>query len=61
MQVLWSSYIDLRFNYDERPDLALVEKTLKENEDIALVYATHNETVTGLLNPIKKLRDSAPV
>lgn len=48
-------HIDLRFNYDERPDLALVEKTLKENEDIALVYATHNETVTGLLNPIKEI------
>jgi len=48
-------YIDLKFKEDERPDLELVEKTLKENSDIALVHTTHNETGTGLLNPIREI------
>lgn len=29
-----------------------MEETLKKNEDIALVHTTHNETGTGILNPI---------
>jgi len=37
----------------------LVEKTLKENPDIALVHTTHNETGTGLLNPIRKIGELA--
>ncbi|CBZ04603.1 2-aminoethylphosphonate--pyruvate transaminase [Clostridium botulinum] len=49
------SHINLKFNYDERSDLGIIEKTLKENLDIALVYATHNETGTGILNPIKEI------
>lgn len=48
-------YIDLKFAFDERPDLAVVEKTLSENPDIAVVYTTHNETGTGLLNPIREI------
>jgi len=48
-------YINLKFKEDERPDLAVVEKTLKENPDIALVHTTHNETGTGLLNPIREI------
>jgi len=48
-------YIDLKFAVDELPDLALVEKTLRENPDIALVYTTHNETGTGILNPIREI------
>ena len=48
-------FIDLKFKEDERPDLELVEKTLKENPDIALVHTTHNETGTGLLNPIREI------
>ena len=47
--------IDLRFPVDERPNLDMVEKVLKENPDIALVYTTHNETGTGLLNPIREI------
>lgn len=49
------SHIDLRFPVDELPDLTLVEKTLKENPDIAVVYTTHNETGTGILNPIREI------
>jgi len=48
-------YMELKFNYDVRPDLNVVEKTLKENPDIALVYTTHNETGTGILNPIREI------
>lgn len=48
-------YIDLKFAVDELPDLELVEKTLKENSDITLVYTTHNETGTGILNPIREI------
>jgi 2-aminoethylphosphonate-pyruvate transaminase len=48
-------YINLKFKEDERPDLNLVEKMLKDNPDIALVHTTHNETGTGLLNPIREI------
>lgn len=48
-------YIDLRFPVDELPDLDKVEQTLRENPDIALVHTTHNETGTGILNPIREI------
>lgn len=48
-------YIDLQFPSDQRPDLAAVEKALQENPDIALVHTTHNETGTGILNPIREI------
>lgn len=48
-------YIDLKFPVNETPDLNKVEQTLKANPDIALVYTTHHETGTGLLNPIREL------
>ena len=48
-------YIDLKFPVDELPDLEKVEQTLKENPDIALVHTTHNETGTGILNPIREI------
>ena len=48
-------YIDLKFPIDELPDLKKVEETLKSNPDIALVYTTHNETGTGIMNPIKEI------
>lgn len=48
-------HIDLRFPVDERPDLEKVEQALKENPDIALVHTTHNETGTGILNPIREI------
>jgi 2-aminoethylphosphonate-pyruvate transaminase len=48
-------YIDLRFPVDQRPVLAEVEAALKENPDIALVHTTHNETGTGILNPIREI------
>lgn len=48
-------YLNLKQPLDRQPDLAVVEQTLKENPDIALVYTTHNETGTGLLNPIREI------
>jgi 2-aminoethylphosphonate-pyruvate transaminase len=48
-------HIDLKFPVDQRPDLALVEETLKNNPDIKLVHTTHNETGTGILNPIREI------
>lgn len=48
-------HIDLQFPIDEQPDLDKVEQVLKDNPDIALVHTTHNETGTGLLNPIREI------
>lgn len=52
-------HIDLQFPTDQRPDLSAVEKTLRENPDIALVHTTHNETGTGILNPIREIGELA--
>lgn len=48
-------HIDLKSSVFEQPDLQLVEKTLIDNPDIAVVYTTHHETGTGLLNPIREI------
>ena len=48
-------HIDLRFPLNQTPDLDTIEKTLRENPDIALVHTTHNETGTGSLNPIREI------
>lgn len=48
-------YIDLQFPVDQLPDIALIEKTLSENPDIKVVHTTHNETGTGILNPIRDI------
>lgn len=48
-------HINLEFPVDQIPDLDVVEKTLKDNPDIALVYTTHNETGTGICNPIREI------
>ena len=48
-------HIDLQFPIDEQPDLAVIEETFKKNPDIGLVHTTHNETGTGILNPIREI------
>lgn len=48
-------YMELKYSPYERPDLDELEETLKTNKDIALVHTTHNETGTGLLNPIREI------
>ena len=48
-------HIDLKFAIDSIPDLEVIEDTLKKDPDISMVYTTHNETGTGLLNPIREV------
>ena len=48
-------HIDLKFPIDGLPDLAEVERTLVENPDITAVYTTHQETGTGILNPVREI------
>lgn len=47
--------IDLKSSVFEQPDLSAVEKALDENPDVAVVYTTHHETGTGVLNPIREI------
>ena len=48
-------HIDLQFPIDGLPDLAEVERTLIEHPDITAVYTTHQETGTGILNPVREI------
>lgn len=52
-------HIDLKSSVYELPDLGLVLETLKANPDIAIVYTTHHETGTGVLNPIREIGEMA--
>ena len=48
-------HINLQSSVYEQPDLNQVSRTLDENPDIAVVYTTHHETGTGILNPIRQI------
>lgn len=48
-------HIDLKFPDNELPDIDIIERTLKENPTVALVHTTHNETGTGILNPVREI------
>lgn len=48
-------HVNLRMPMDALPDMNRIEETLKEYPDIALVYTTHHETGTGLLNPVREI------
>lgn len=48
-------HIDLKSSIFEQPDLNVVECTLQENPDVAVVYCCHHETGTGVLNPIREI------
>ena len=48
-------YIELKFPVDQPPDLEKVEEALKANPDTGIVYTTHNETGTGILNPVREI------
>ncbi len=52
-------YINLEFPVNKLPDLQRIERELEENPDIALVYITHHETGTGLLNPVQEIGELA--
>lgn len=48
-------HIDLKFPINELPDLSIINQILVDNTDIGLVHTTHNETGTGILNPIREI------
>lgn len=48
-------HINLQSSVFDIPNLDDVKQTLDENPDIALVYTTHHETGTGVLNPIREI------
>lgn len=48
-------HINLEFPVDSLPELRKVERVLCENPDIAIIHTTHNETGTGILNPIREI------
>ncbi len=48
-------HINLKFAVDEIPDLDKIEETLKADPDIALIHTTHQETGTGILNPVREI------
>lgn len=52
-------YINLEFPVNEQPDLNVIERILSENSDIKIVHTTHNETGTGILNPIREIGELA--
>lgn len=52
-------YINLEFPVDQLPDLTKIEEVLESNPNIGLVHTTHNETGTGILNPIKEIGELA--
>lgn len=49
------AHIDMKLPINIQPDLGLIEQTLNENPNISLVYTTHHETGTGLLNPVREI------
>lgn len=48
-------YINLEMPITIPADVDKIENTLKKHEDIAVVYACHHETGTGVLNPIREI------
>lgn len=48
-------HINLKFSVYEQPKLEEIEKTLKEDPLVAVVYCCHHETGTGVLNPIREI------
>lgn len=48
-------HIDLHSSVFEQPNLDDVSRTLEANPDVAMVYTTHHETGTGVLNPIREI------
>ena len=52
-------HIDLQLDILHPIDVNEVTKALDEDSDIAVVYTTHNETGTGVLNPIREIGATA--
>ncbi|MCR5701954.1 MAG: 2-aminoethylphosphonate aminotransferase [Lachnospiraceae bacterium] len=50
--------VDMKYSITELPNLDEIESALRD-DDIAVVYTTHQETGTGLLNPIREIGELA--
>ncbi|MCR5495789.1 MAG: 2-aminoethylphosphonate--pyruvate transaminase [Treponema sp.] len=48
-------FIDLQFPVDEPPKIERIEEVLHKDKAISVVYTTHQETGTGLLNPVQEI------
>ena len=48
-------HINLMLDVLDTPDIKTIETVLKKDNDIAVVYACHHETGTGLLNPVREI------
>lgn len=54
VQAYGLDYVELKFDWEELPDLNQVEEQLKKDNKIACVSMVHHETTTGLLNPVRE-------
>lgn len=48
-------HVNLKLDILHTVDVSKVAKALDSDSDIAVVYTTHNETGTGVLNPIREI------
>lgn len=48
-------HIDLRLPFDAPVDILEVKEALLAHTDVAVVYMTHHETGTGILNPLREI------
>lgn len=48
-------YLEMNFEANQLPDLKKIKQALINHSDIEVVYTTHHETGSGLLNPIKEI------
>ena len=48
-------HIELKLPVDEAPEPSAIASVLRDNPDVHLVYTTHNETGSGLLNPVREI------
>jgi len=48
-------HVDLKSSVFDIPDLSKIEDALASDNEIAVVYTTHHETGTGVLNPIREI------
>lgn len=52
-------YDELRLPIDRPVDVEQVRKRLSELDDVSMVYTTHHETGTGVLNPMREIGQCA--
>ena len=52
-------HVNLRLPVERPVDVDAVERALADDPDVALVYTTHHETGSGVLNPIREIGAAA--